>query len=131
MSTSTETLTTKQVADRLVSLCQEGKFEDAIRELYAPNIVSLEPEGGNAPPKLSGFDNVIGKTKQFNEMIEEHHGVKVSDPIVANDHFAVAMEVDCTFKGMGRMTMSEICNYKVQDGKVVWEQFHFSVPPKS
>ena len=36
-------MTTKEVADRLVSLCREGKIEDAQNELFANDAVSIEP----------------------------------------------------------------------------------------
>ena len=45
MSTTTATRTTQEVADRLVTLCRKGEFENAIKELYAPDVVSIEPEG--------------------------------------------------------------------------------------
>jgi hypothetical protein len=122
-------MSTQQVADRLVALCREGKFQEAVQELYAPNIVSLEPKGANAPERLEGFDQVLGKSVEFENMVEEHHGMKVSDAVVAADHFAVALELDCTFKGMGRTTMAEVAVYKVADGKIVWEQFCYSPPP--
>lgn len=38
-------MTTQEVANRLVELCREGKHEQAIKELYAPDIVSVEAEG--------------------------------------------------------------------------------------
>src|SRR6185437_10796350 len=36
------TMTTQQVADTLVKLCSEGKFEEATKALYSPDIVSVE-----------------------------------------------------------------------------------------
>ena len=38
-------MTTKQVADKLIAYCRQGKFEEATKELYGNNIVSIEPEG--------------------------------------------------------------------------------------
>ena len=35
-------MTTQQVADTLVRLCSEGKFEEATKTLYSPDIVSME-----------------------------------------------------------------------------------------
>lgn len=131
MSTSTAVMTTQQVADRLVALCREGRFLEAGKELYAPNIVSLEPKGASASERLEGFDHVLGKSIEFENMVEQHHGVKVSDAVVAADHFAVALEVDRTFKGMGRMTMAEVAAYKVANGKIVWEQVCYSPPPQN
>ena len=38
-------MNTQQVADRLVLLCREGKFLNAVQELYSSDIVSKEMNG--------------------------------------------------------------------------------------
>lgn len=118
-------MTTQEVADRLVALCRENKNFDAVNELYADNIVSIEPDG--APVKVTeGKDAVLGKTANLFEMVEEFHGGYTSDPVVGGDHFSVAMGMDITMKGMGRTKMDEIAVYEVKDGKIVREEFFFS-----
>jgi hypothetical protein len=117
-------MTTQQVADRLVALCRQGQIGQAMEELYADNIVSIEPP--NAPTKSAqGKKAVLEKGKQFASMIEERHGGSFSDPIVGGRYFSAAMVLDATIKGMGRMKLEEICVYEVKDGKIVWEQFFF------
>jgi hypothetical protein len=37
------------------------------------------------------------------------------------------MRIDATYKDMGRMDMSEICVYRVRDGKIVHEQFFYNM----
>jgi len=66
------------------------------------------------------------KAKKFNEMVEEMHGGWTSQPVVGGDYFSVAMGMDVTMKGMGRMNMDEVCVYRVQDGMIVSEQFFFT-----
>jgi len=44
-------MTTEQIAARLAELCRQGQFEDAQKELYAENAVSIEPEGMPDFPK--------------------------------------------------------------------------------
>lgn len=106
-------MNTQQVAERLVALCRKGEISKAMEELYADEIVSIEPE--HAPTKSAkGKKAVLEKGKQFASMIEERHGGSFSDPML-----------DATFKGMGRMKLEEICVYEVKDGKIVWEQFYF------
>lgn len=118
------TMTTQQVADRLVALCRQGEISKAMEELYADDIVSIEPE--HAPTKSArGKKAVFEKGKQFASMIEERHGGSFSDPIVSGRYLSAAMMLDATFKGMGRMKLEEICVYEVKDGKIVWEQFYF------
>jgi hypothetical protein len=44
---------------------------------------------------------------------------------VGGTHFAVAMGMDVTMKGAGRLNMDEIAVYEVKNGKIVKEQFFF------
>ena len=116
---------TKEIADRLVLLCREAKWETAQKELYADDIVSTEPEASQAPVKVTkGLPAILEKGRQFGAMIETMHALSVSDPLVANNSFACTMSLDVTMKGQGRMNMSELCVYQVKDGKIVSEQFH-------
>jgi hypothetical protein len=65
------------------------------------------------------------KGRQFEEMVEEMHGGYSNEPVVAGNHFALAMGMDVTMKGPGRVQMDEIAVYEVKDGKIVKEQFFY------
>jgi hypothetical protein len=119
-------MTTQEVADKLVAFMRQGQMMDAQGDLYSDDIVSVEPEGGMAPPLTKGKKAVFEKGSQFNAMIEERHGGSTSDPIVAGEFFSLRMTLDATMKGMGRMVLDEICVYQVKNGKIVFEQFFFS-----
>jgi len=119
-------MSTQEVAEKLVNHCRKGEFEQAMTDLYSHDIVSIEPEGANSPQRLEGIEAVVQKGMQFAEMTEEMHGMEVSDPIVADNYFSVRMWMDVTFKEMGRTQMEEICVYGVKDGKIVFEQFHYT-----
>ena len=121
-------MTTQEVANRLVELCSEGKFMDAVKSLYADDVVSVE---AGAPPggarEVSGLQAVIGKGEWF---MAEHeiHSVKVEGPLVAASHFCVRFTLDVTGKSAGqRMVMDELAIYAVKDGKVVREEFFYSM----
>jgi len=119
-------MNTQEVANKLVQYCRAGKNVDAINELYDENIVSKEPEG--APRALiTGKANVLAKTHGWLEMVEEIHSGKISDPLVASNHFTVTMEMDVTYKEHGRMPMHEICVFEVKNGKIVGEQFFYNM----
>lgn len=118
-------MTTQEIANRLVELCRKGDYATCYKELYSPNAKSIEPNSDFGPPVTEGMDNILKKGEAFNEMIEEMHGGTVGAPIVAGNHFSCAMMVDWTMKGMGRQKMEELCVYKVEDGKIVSEQFFF------
>lgn len=117
-------MTTQQIADRLVELSRTGKMDDAYDELFADNAVGIEPEG-TPNSRTEGLANLYKKAEKFYEMVEEIHGITVSDPLVADDYFSLEMTMDATFKGVGRNKSSEICVYEVADGKIVSEQFFY------
>ena len=117
-------MTTKEIADRLVALCREAKYEQAQKELYSPDAVSIEPEATPAFDKVTkGLPAIIAKGHKFEAMVETMHSNVVSEPIVAQGSFACLMSMDITMKGQGRMKMSELCLYKVKDGKIISEEF--------
>ncbi len=123
-------MTTQEVADRLISLCREGKYEEVYKELFSPEILSLEPEGSSWP-KAQGFDQLAEKGKMWQEMVEEFVEGTISDPVVAGDHFTCTMKSKVKFKGAPEaVEMDEICVYKVVDGKVVLEQFFYTPWPQ-
>jgi len=119
---------TEHIAKRLVELCREGKYEQAQDELYAQDAVSIEMAGapGGDSGDVKGLDAIREKGRKWQESIETIHGGSVGEPIVAGDWFSVAMGIDATYKGMGRMDMKEICVYQVRDGKIVREQFFYN-----
>jgi len=117
-------MTTKEVADRLVALCREGKNRQAIEELYADDILSIEPVGD--PREAKGIEAVKGKTDYFEKSMEVHSS-ELSDPIVSDDFFAISYYMDATDKNRNqRHDMSEIAVYQVKDGKIAKEQFFYN-----
>lgn len=117
-------MTTQEVADRFNELAQSGQYDTIVQELYAEDILSIEPDG--APwETVQGLDKVIEKGKVWHDMIEEMHSGYSTAPVVAGNHFTLTMGMDVTIKGQGRMKMDEVCVYEVKDGKIVLEQFFF------
>lgn len=122
-------MNTEQVAKRLVELCRKGEYEQAQRELYAQDAVSIEmpglPEG--ALGNVEGLEAIYEKGRQFSERVEAVHASEASDPVIAGNWFSVAFSMDITFKGRGRVQMQDIGVYHVRDGKVVSEQFFYDM----
>lgn len=104
---------------------QQGKFEEAYKDLYAENAVSIEPEG-TPFHRAEGMDAIKQKAAMWGDMVEEAHGGGCSETaMVAGNHFTVTMWNDSTMKGRGRHKMEEVCVFEVQDGKIVKEQFFY------
>jgi hypothetical protein len=112
----------KTIAEKLVAYCRVGDFAGAQAELYSTDAESFEPSGWG-PEHTVGLDAIKAKGEQFQSGIEEVHSITVSDPIIANETFAITIAMDTTMKGQPRMNMLELCIYTVKDGKIVKEQF--------
>ena len=125
MATQEAVMTTKEVANRLHELFQANKWMEAQQELFSDDAESIEPKDSPGMQSVKGIDAIRKKGEDFNNMVEEVHGGWVSEPIVAGKYIAVAMGMDCTYKGMGRQKMDEIVLYEVKDGKIVKEQFFY------
>ena len=118
-------MTTQKVADRFIELARQGKIEDILKEQFSTNAVSIEPNDSMGPKVVEGLNGLLKKSEMFNSMVEEFHGAKISDPVVSDKYFSVSWWIDTTMKGRGRMQMDEICVYKVENGKIVSEQFFY------
>ena len=121
-------MTTQEIATKLVKLCSEGKFEEAGNALYSPDIVSVEAA---APPGQSretkGID-AVRKKGEWWVANHEVHSAKAEGPLVAGSHFAVTFKLDVTFKPeKKRFTMEEVGVYKVDNGKIVREEFFYNM----
>ena len=67
------------------------------------------------------------KVAQWHDMVKEVHETGVSDPVVAGSFFSVSMTFDLTFQDGNRNQGEQIAVYEVRDGKVVREQFFYSL----
>ncbi len=123
-------MSTKEVAQKLVALCREGKNLDAIDQLYASDIVSVEAvEGGGMPREMRGMEAVRGKSQWWLDN-HEVHDCELQGPFYhGDDQFAVYMKADVTYKPDNkRMQIDEIGVYTVKDGKVAHEAFYYDMP---
>ena len=117
-------MNTEEVAQKLVEYCRKGEWMQAVNDLYAKDIVSVEPrEMENMPAEMRGIDQVRGKTEWWEKNMQVH-SAKVTGPFVARDTFVVQFDVDVTDKASNkRMQMSEVGIYTVKEGKVAREEF--------
>jgi hypothetical protein len=109
-----------EIASRLSLLCGEFKFVEAYNELFSEHAESIDPNNGNEP--LKGLDKLIDREEKF-LAATELHGLTISDPVFAGNYFTVGMSFDFTPKGRERKNIEELCVYKVENGKIVSQQF--------
>ncbi|MGO1073419.1 SnoaL-like domain-containing protein [Lysobacter sp. CA199] len=117
----------QQIADRYVALCREGKHKQITDELYADDAVSVEAAGFDTGPlgNVTGADAIREKGRVFQDDIAELHDSWCSDAVVGGNWFTLAMGIDATYKSRGRMAVAEVAVYRVENGKIVHEQFFY------
>ena len=118
-------MTTKEIAARYNELAQTNQWHLIVDELYGQDCESIEPDNAQFVKYVKGLDAIKEKGKMFNSMIEEMHGGYCTEPVVGGNFFSLAMGMDVTMKGVGRMNMDEVCVFEVKDGKIIKEQFFF------
>jgi hypothetical protein len=117
-------MNTQQIATRLAELCRQGQFEEALKELFAKDAVSIEQrESPMFSKETKGLPAILEKGQKWNSMVEQVHSVSASAPLVAGNAIAMTLSMDITMKGQGRMKLEEVCVYEVKDGKIASEQF--------
>jgi hypothetical protein len=117
--------TTQEVANRMNELFKQNRWMEVQQELFADDVVSIEPAHAQGLKTVQGKDALKKKAEDFNAMVEEMHGGWCSEPLVAGNHISFGMGMDVTMKGAGRTKMEEICVYEVKDGRVIKEQFFY------
>ena len=123
--------TTMEVGKKLVELCRAHKELEAMDTLYSPDIVAIE--AGAAPgmdPRMQGIAAIKGKAAWWFENHEIHSG-KTEGPWPNGDRFIVRFSYDVTPKAGPmagkRFMMEEAALYTVKDGKIVQEEFFYSM----
>ena len=121
-------MSTQEVANKWAEYCRTGQFDKAVEELYDEQCVSHEMAGAQGlPEKVEGLEAIKAKGEQWNQMVEEFHGMEIGGPLVASNHFTASIKMDVTMKGQPRISMDEVAVFRVKDGKIVDEQFFYPV----
>ena len=120
---------TLEVGQKLVELCKQNRNVDAVNQLYAPDVVSIEvADHPGMPARQQGIDAIRKKNQWW---IDNHtiHSSHVSGPFPHGERFIVYFKYDVTSKAGPmagkRMQVEEAGLYTVRDGKVAKEEFFY------
>ena len=116
-------MSVQTVARQFVDLCNQGKNFDVMRTLYAPDIVSVEGNGG----ETKGQQQVIKKSEDW-VADKSFDSQAIRGPFFNGpNQFAVHFLHKVTPKATGKqITLEEVAVYTVnKDDKITREQFFF------
>ncbi len=121
-------MTTMEVGQQLVELCRNGEIMKAVELLYSPDIVSIEPQASpGASPETHGLDGIKKKNQWWTDNHIIHSAI-CEGPYPHGDRFVVRFDYEVTNKSMNqRFKMAEAALYTVKDGKIVKEEFFYSM----
>ena len=115
----------RTVGLRLVELTKTDQDAQALAELYADNVISIEVMSDPAaePQRWEGIQAVREKHEWWESVATVHH-LDVEGPFAGNgdDHFVVRFAMDVTMEGQ-RNQMTEVGLFTVADGKIVKEVY--------
>ncbi len=115
-----------EVGKKLVELCKQGKNQEAMETLYAPDIVSVEAvDMPGMSREIRGMQGVAAKGKWWfdNHII---HSAEAEGPWPHGDRFIARFKYDVTNKPSNqRFVMDEMGLFTVKDGKIVREEFFY------
>jgi ketosteroid isomerase-like protein len=119
-------MTTQEIGKRYVALCQQGKGDVCLDELYAKNAVSVEAAAPPGQEKTAkGLDAIRAKEKAFQDSHIVHRA-EVTGPFPNENRFAVRFVFDMTDKPSGkRSTMDEVGLFTIENGKITREEFFY------
>lgn len=118
-------MTTKEIAAKFYEYMQQGAFEKIYAELYSQDATSEETPGSEDWDIAHGMQEIREKGAKWSELTEEMYGGTTAEPVVAGNYFTCYMTMDYKPKGSERTMMEEIGLYKVENGKIVSEQFFY------
>ncbi|SMF52195.1 nuclear transport factor 2 family protein [Pseudobacteriovorax antillogorgiicola] len=117
---------TETIGKKLVEYCNSGREMDGLSELYHPDAVSVEARAGEGR-EAHGLDQIKAKHEWWKDNMEVH-SQEAKGPFPLDDRFAVVFTADITEKAsQQRMKMEEVGLYTVREGKIVKEEFMYTM----
>ncbi|WP_343768334.1 nuclear transport factor 2 family protein [Gangjinia marincola] len=117
-------MTNQEVANRLVSLLREGKFETVYEELFHEDAHHIEPQSEHFAD-VKGLEAIRAKDKAMQENIAGAEGLEVGDAIVAKNYIAIPYKMTVILKDGNKWPLDEIIVYRVENAKILSEQFFY------
>lgn len=122
-------MSVKEIGQKLVKFCQEGRNLDSVETLYADDVESIEALDTPGYARVTkGKPAVREKNVKWGSENEVHEAGVAGPYFHGDDRFAVRFHYDVTNKASRRrMKMDEVAVFTVKNGKVVKEEFFYDM----
>jgi SnoaL-like domain len=123
-------MTVTDIGKKIVEVVRAQRYEDAL-QFYAENAESVEAQGSpEMPARIKGVEAIRGKA-QWWVANNQVHKAEAKGPFPNENRFAVIYNFDVTPKAGPmagkRMQMEEVGLYTVEGGKIVREEFFYTM----
>lgn len=121
-------MNTMDIAKKMVDLCRQGKNMEALSTLFADDVVSVEAAASPGMEREARGLSAVKAKGEWWMANHEIHSASLTGPWPHDDRFIVGFQYDVTNKLSGqRMKMDEVGLYQVCNGKIVREEFFYSM----
>lgn len=123
-------MTLLEIAQAVKTANDTNTVEAMMEELYSPECVSVEaaPMPGVDSPVSDGLDAIRAKHDWWNNAMEFVSGTIEGPHLHGDDRFALIFKSVMREKASGTdMPMEEVGVYTVKDGKIVKEEFFYTM----
>jgi hypothetical protein len=118
-------MTTREIADRLMTLCLAGKYVEAITELYAADVQQYE----NGERRPGDRDALVSACQGWLDS-RVLHGSEILGAHVGAESIVLELKYDVTpHASKERHQWSEAAVYRVRNGKISDVRFYYKPPP--
>jgi hypothetical protein len=118
---------TVDVARNFTAMMAEGRFEEAGKSYWAPNVASIEPADlpGGIPANVHGIEAVKEKARLWFS-VSSIEDLKMEGPYLNGEQFALFLDMVIVNRETGeRQPFKEVAVFTVIDGKIAEERYFY------
>jgi len=123
-------MTLSEIANAVRAANEENTVEALLNDHYAADCVSVEADcmPGTESPESVGLEAISAKHDWWNNAMEFVSGTIEGPHLHGDDRFALIFKSVMREKASGNeMPMEEVAIYTVKDGKIVREEFFYTM----
>lgn len=118
-------MTTKDVAQQLMNLLPQGKYNEIYDTLFhTEKVRHIEPQSPHFAD-LTGVLAIKEKDQTMGANIASVEDIQVGEAVTSANHIALPYKIAFTLKDGQSVTLDEIILYEVEEGKIISEQFFY------